>query len=180
MAWRRGSSSSRVRARSNIWCKLHWVKLDGIWGGSEPSPGKPYCSGMKQLPSNAIKPTRLGEPEAGRDRGWQIRKQYLLRWGLRSLVTEWRKYQRNRHLIFGQFLKRDDCNKLLEPNQYERRRCQKTTRGYSNRNVLSKSLPRQVENIRHRAISDLSSGNQIVKNSYGEEYERDKCCRKSP
>ena len=39
------------------------MKLDGIWRGSASYPGKPSCSGVKKC-VNAIKPRRIGNPEA--------------------------------------------------------------------------------------------------------------------
>ena len=47
------------------------MKPDGIWGGSASYPGKPSCT-VVDVAEDDRELNRRGEPEAGRDRGWQI------------------------------------------------------------------------------------------------------------
>jgi hypothetical protein len=66
------------------------MKPDGIWGGGASYPGKPSCS-VVDVARNDSKPTRRGDLEARRDRGWQIHGEYQRLRADEMLVTAWRR-----------------------------------------------------------------------------------------
>jgi len=66
------------------------MKPDGIWGGGASYPGKPSCS-VVDVASDDSKPTRRGDPEARRGRGWQIHGEYQRLRAEEALVTAWRR-----------------------------------------------------------------------------------------
>jgi hypothetical protein len=66
------------------------MKPDGIWGGGASYPGKPSCP-VVEVARDDRKPTRRGDPEARRDRAWQIYGEYRRGRADEGLVTAWRE-----------------------------------------------------------------------------------------